>query len=78
MFKCFPRFDSQKLRSQLIFFLRFLSQLCILEVSFLKQIYNRKDEKDSRVIPEFKELWSKAVKKEAVHLLLLNKVNSNI
>ena len=44
----------------------------------MKQIYNRKDEKDDRVRPEFKQLWFKAVKKEAVHLLLLNKVNSSI
>jgi hypothetical protein len=30
---------------QLILFLRFLAQLCVHEVAYLKQIYNQKEEK---------------------------------
>ena len=80
-FKKFGKFDAQKLRMQLILFLRFLAQLCVHEVAYLKQIYNQKEEKaeqESKNSPEIKEMWSKAMKKEAVHLLLLNKVNVNI
>ena len=62
----------------MIFFLRFLSQLCIHEAAYMKQLYSRKDEKDQRVNEEFKALWTKVVKKESVHLLLLNKVNTSI
>jgi hypothetical protein len=51
------------------------------EVAYLKQIYNQKEEKaeqESKNSPTIKAMWSKAMKKEAVHLLLLNKVNVNI
>jgi hypothetical protein len=66
---------------QLILFLRLLAQLCVHEVAYLKQIYNQKEEKaeqESKNSPAIKKMWSNAMKKEAVHLLLLNKVNVNI
>jgi hypothetical protein len=66
---------------QLILFLRLLAQLCVHEVAYLKQIYNQKEEKaeqENKNPPEIKKMWSKAMKKEAVHLLLLNKVGVNI
>jgi|TARA_B110000285_G_C14841501_1_gene475570 hypothetical protein len=44
----------------------------------MKQLYSRKDEKEQKVNEEFKQLWGKVAKKEAVHLLMLNKVNANI
>ena len=44
----------------------------------MKQLYSRKDEKDNRVNEEFKGLWAKVAQKEAVHLLMLNKVNTSI
>ena len=79
----FDNFDAQKLRMQLIFFMRFLAQVCIHEVAFLKQIHNRKDDRIETVSSghsnkEVRKLWAQAVKKEAVHLLLLNKVNVSI
>jgi len=46
-FKRYKGFDSEKLRVQLVFFLRFLAQICVHEVAYLKQIYSRKD-KDER------------------------------
>lgn len=57
-FEGFQKFDSEKLRAQLIFFLRLISQLCIYESSFMKQLYSRKDEKDNRANEEFKGLWA--------------------
>ena len=82
-FKKFDNFDAQKLRMQLIFFMRFLAQVCIHEVAFLKQIHSRKDDRIETVSSghnnkEVRKLWAQAVKKEAVHLLLLNKVNVSI
>lgn len=78
-------FDPDKLRIHLTIFLRFLIQLCICEVSFLKQIFNRKEikaEKQHHIkndnSEEARALWKDAIKKEAVHLLMLNKVNTSI
>lgn len=66
-------------------FLRFFAEICLVEVPFLKQIYNQKDEvaeKNHHIqnpnSPEIKKLWAHALKKEAVHLLILNKVNTGI
>ena len=78
-------FDPDKLRIHLTIFLRFLIQLCICEISFLKQIFNRKEikaEKQHHIkndnSEEARALWKEALKKEAVHLLMLNKVNTPI
>lgn len=66
-------------------FLRFFAEICLVEVPFLKQIYNRKDEvaeKNHHIqnhnSKEIKKLWAQALKREAVHLLILNKVNTGI
>ena len=60
-------------------FLRFFAELCLIEVPFLKQIFNRKDEVAEKTnSPEIKKLWAHALKREAVHLLILNKVNTGI
>ena len=87
-FSGYHNFDHKKLRVQLLFFLRFMIQVCVCEVSFLKQLYhssNVKDEKPDnykhiKIQNEEmkKEIWEKAIKKEAVHLLLLNKFNVGI
>ena len=45
VFKKYPNFDPVKLKVELITFLKFIVQLCICEVSFLKQLINRKEEK---------------------------------
>lgn len=34
------KFDQSKLKNQLVYFLRFIIQLCIVEVSFLKNTQN--------------------------------------
>lgn len=51
----------------------------------MKQLINRKDEKaqqqhhiQNKNSENVTKIWKLAVKKEAVHLLLLNKVNSSI
>jgi len=64
---------------QLTLFLRLIAHLCVYEITFLKQVYNPVDEgeKDSNQ-PEIIEMWRQALRKEAVHLLMLNKVNVNI
>ena len=41
-FETHQNFDNAKLRVQLLCFLKFMIQLCICEVSFLKQIFNNK------------------------------------
>lgn len=62
-FGSFERFDIQKLRMDLVQFLRLLAQLCIYETTFLKQVYNMKDENVQSAnsvlanIPEVKEIW---------------------
>lgn len=73
------------MRLQLMAFLRFFAEICLVEVPFLKQIYNRKDEvaeKNHHIqnhnSKEIKKLWAQALKREAVHLLILNKVNTGI
>ena len=75
----------QKLRHQLTSFLLILSQLCIYETAYMKQIFNRKDEDmesinscESSSFPEFKDLWKQVARREAVHLLMLSKSNINI
>ena len=53
----------------------------MFETSYLKQIYNRKEdraENETENKKEVKEIWSHAMMKEAVHLLMLNKVNASI
>ena len=80
-FSSFKRFDSQKLRLQLTFFLCFLAQLCVHESAYLKQIFNRKEDKADTPAENhdsIKAMWTKAMKKEAVHLLMLNKNNVGI
>ena len=70
----------------MLYFLRFVVQLCICEVSFLKQVYQNKKEGTDRQYKEIKmqdttekkRIWENALKKEAVHLLLLNKFNVGI
>tara|TARA_B110000285_G_C14559260_1_gene352737 strand:- start:55 stop:312 length:258 start_codon:yes stop_codon:yes gene_type:complete len=59
--------------------LRFIAHLCVYEISFLKQIYNpiEEGEPDPNT-PVIKDLWKQALRKEVVHLLMLNKVNVNI
>lgn len=66
-------------------FLRFVIYLCLCEISFLKQVFNRNDNKNEEKhhgeiqnSEEVKTLWKDALKKEAVHLLMLNKVNTPI
>ena len=78
-FEKFEKFDDQKLRMQLTLFLRFIVHLCVYEISFLKQIYDpiEEGEPDSNP-PKIISLWKQALRKEAVHLLMLNKVNVNI
>ena len=69
----------------LTIFLRYMIYLCLCEISFLKQVYNRKDIKAEKLhhiknenSEEAKSLWKDALKKEAVHLLMLNKVSTPI
>jgi hypothetical protein len=45
VFKKHPNFDPSKLKVELHTFLKFIVQLCISEISFLKQLINRKEEK---------------------------------
>jgi len=78
-FSQFKKFDSEKLRTELVFFLRLIVQLCITEVPFLRQMFTKKkDEKVDSVQEPVREMWRHAMQKEAVHLLMLNKVNANI
>ena len=79
------KFDPDKLRMHLTIFLRYMVYLCLCEISFLKQVFNRKDIKAEKMghaksenSEEAKALWRNALKKEAVHLLMLNKVNTSI
>ena len=39
------QFDPNKLKLELITFLKLIVQICVCEISFLKQLVNRKDEK---------------------------------
>lgn len=39
------QFDPNKLKLELISFLKLIVQICVCEISFLKQLVNRKDEK---------------------------------
>lgn len=67
---------------QLQAFLRFFVQISITEVSFLKQILDREVENetddDSKNPENLKNIWKHALKREAVHQLILNKVNTGI
>ena len=85
LIKAVYQFDPNKLKLELISFLKLIIQICTCEVSFLKQLINRKDEKaqqqhhiQNKNSENVTKIWKLAVKKEAVHLLLLNKVNSSI
>lgn len=80
-FTQFQQFDPSKMRLELLSFLRFFAQVSINEVAFLKQIFNRKFDTDSEKNTnkvEIEEMWTKAVRREATHLLLLTKVNTGI
>lgn len=78
-FAKFARFDSNKLRLQLIFYLRLIAQLCLTEQSYLNQIYREgKNNLQGAGKDKIFEMWKRAMKKEAVHQLVLNKVNSSI
>ena len=69
------------MRLELLSFLRFFAQLSINEIAFLKQIFNRKSDTASEKNVNntiIESMWTKAVKREAAHLLLLNKVNTGI
>ena len=43
--KSVHKFDPNKLKLELISFLKLIIQICTCEISFLKQLINRKDEK---------------------------------
>lgn len=63
---------------QLQAFFRFFVQISITEVSFLKQILDREAEnlQENSVDPEnIQKMWKHALKREAIHQLILNKVN---
>ena len=80
-FKKAKKYDSAKLRSELVYFLRLLIQICISEVTFMKQINAKNDGKvdlSVEIQNSIKGMWSNTMKKEAVHLLMLNKLNANI
>lgn len=62
-------------------FLCFLAQICMHESAYLKQIFNRKEDKadiPAENLSNIKDMWTRAMRKEAVHLLMLNKNNVNI
>ena len=72
-------FDHAKLKTEIILFLKLMIQTCICEVSFLKQLYTVKEDQQAFSDNNFeKSIWESAIKKEAVHLLLLNKFNVGI
>jgi len=78
-FDKFQNFDAQKFRMQIVLFLRFMCQVCLHEVSFLKQVYNRKEDESTRKnFNVIQKMWKTALRKEAVHILMLNKVNVSI
>lgn len=80
-----PKADLDKLRVEVTLLLKLLIQVSINELPFLKQLYSRKEEKAEAKSPlpgtnnkKLKELWEKALAREAVHLLLLNKPRATI
>ena len=79
------KLDVDKLCVEVTLLLKLLIQVCINELPFLKQLYSRKEEKHEMRsaqptpgLKKAKELWEKALAREAVHLLLLNKPNASI